>query len=302
MSTAPAPQFYTWNNFRCAYEFYPSGESGSNNLALLLIHPIGVGLSRCFWHRFIAAWREQEQSYPIYNPDLLGCGDSDMPRLAYYPRDWAKQLRYFIETVVKIPVVVIVQGALLPTALRLIELSANCPELIPALVMVGPPGRKLMTKAAPAWQQKLLWNTFFATPTGNAFYRYARRRQFLRSFSERQLFHRAEDVDETWLNTLTKGAANPDSRYAVFSFLAGFWRQDYSAVISKITQAALVVMGKNASTISRNSTGETPEDKIDFYLQHLPNGRGCQIAGRNVLPYESTSEFVTVVQEFINSI
>jgi hypothetical protein len=38
------------------------------------------------------------------------------------------------------------------------------------------------------------------------------------------------------------------------------------------------------------------------YLKHLPKGQGRQIAGRNVLPYESTAEFVAVVAEFVKQL
>ncbi|MEO0948435.1 MAG: alpha/beta hydrolase, partial [Cyanobacteria bacterium J06641_5] len=86
----PRPLFYTWRGHRCAYEVYNPTESG---VPLVLVHPIGVGLGRAFWRRFVNAWPGKN---PIYVPDLLGCGQSDLPRAAYAPEDWARQLQYFI--------------------------------------------------------------------------------------------------------------------------------------------------------------------------------------------------------------
>ena len=287
------PKFYTWKNFRCAYEVHTPKDTSAQTPALLLIHPIGVGLSRWFWYRFADAWSKSS----LYLPDLLGCGDSDMPHVAYYPNDWGQQLAYFLETEVKTPVILVAQGALFPVAIATIQ-NLTQPDLIRGMVLSGPPAWDLMTTQTSPIKQRILWNGLFDSPAGGAFYRYARRLSFLQSFSTRQLFAKAEDVDNQWLDALQKGATNLDSRYGVFSFLAGFWRQDYGEAIEAISQPTLVVVGENASSISSNAK-ETPEERLRSYLDHLPNGQGSKIPGRNVLPYESTAEFVRVVAEFI---
>lgn len=135
-----------------------------------------------------------------------------------------------------------------------------------------------------------------------AFYRYARRRQFLRSFSERQLLADDSVVDAEWLDTLLAGAVNPASRYAVLSFLAGFWRKDYEKAIASVSQPTLVVVGEKATSISRTGQAETPDQRVAEYLKHLPHSQGRQIPGRSILPYESTAEFVAVVAEFVQQL
>jgi pimeloyl-ACP methyl ester carboxylesterase len=300
-ASLPASQFYRWRDYRCAYELYSASDSSADNsIPLVLLHPIGVGLSRYFWHRFCREWRQTGYDNPIYNPDLLGCGESDMPRIAYTPADWAEQLQYFLQTIVKKPVILLVQGAELAVALALVQRQTQ-PNYIQGLVLAGPPAWAVMTKESPTWQQKLTWN-ILDSPVGSAFYRYARSRQFLRSFSERQLFADNSNVDAQWLDTLLCGAVNPGSRYAVFSFLAGFWRQDYEEAIASTTQPTLVVVGEKATSISRTGQSETPEQRLAEYLKHLPQGQGRQIPGRNILPYESTAEFVAVVAEFVKQL
>ena len=294
-----AHQFYSWKNFRCAYTVYNSNNAVPETSALLLIHPIGVGLSGIFWHRFIEAWLSQNPDAVVYNPDLLGCGASDMPSVAYCPIDWAEQLQYFLETVIKKPVILLVQGALFPVAIKLVQ-QLKQSGLVKGLVLSGPPAWRIMVEPAKPRQQKLLWNLLFNSPLGLGilFYLYARRRQFIESFSVRQLFGDPQQVDLNWLDSLSQAAQNNQSRYAVFSFLAGFWREDYRSAIAKIAQPTLVVFGKQASSISREGKTETPQERLDNYLQHLPQGQGCLIPGRNVLPYESTSDFVQVVRDF----
>jgi len=292
-------EFYTWQGYRCAYELYtPNNSTVEPAIPLVLLHPIGVGLSRHFWHRFCHEWFKTGRNNLIFNPDLLGCGESEMPRAAYIPADWARQLQYFLQTIVKKPVILLVQGAELPVALALVQQQTE-PNYIKGLVLSGPPAWSLITTATPSWEHKLSWN-ILDSPVGNAFYRYARRRQFLRSFSERQLFADRVDVDAQWLDTLELGAVNPESRYAVFSFLAGFWRENYESAIASITQPTLVVVGEKASSISRTGKSETPDERIAEYVKHLPQAQARKISGRNVLPYESTAEFVAVAAEFVN--
>ncbi len=292
-------QFYSWKNFRCAYTVHNPHNEISDKPPLLLIHPIGVGLSGIFWHRFIEAWLSQNPDSVVYNPDLLGCGASDMPSVAYYPIDWAAQLKYFLESIFKKPVILVVQGALFPVAIKLVQ-QLKQSNLVKGLVLSGPPAWRIMTESAKPLPQKLLWNLLFNSPIGlgNLFYLYARRRQFIESFSVRQLFGDPQQVDQNWLDSLAQAAQNNQSRYAVFSFLAGFWREDYKSAIINIAQPTLVVFGEQASSISREGQTEAPQERLNNYLQYLSQGQGFLIPGRNVLPYESTSDFVKVVNDF----
>ena len=301
---------YTWKDYRCRYEEVSSEKDvGNHSPALLLVHPIGVGLSNQFWSPFIEQWVHSPAVHnTIYSPDLLGCGESDMPKKAYRPQDWAEQLAYFIEEVVKGPVVLVVQGALLPVAVALMAEHEQAAKQVKGLVLSGPPAWRLMTTPTEEWKQSLAWS-LFASPLGNAFYRYARREKFLRDFSKKQLFERAEDVSETWLSMLSEGAQDLASRYAVFSFLAGFWRQDYSGAIAQIQQPVLVVMGDEASTIDRKTaqtvrkvTDNPSQKRLQEYMDHFPRAQGVSIPGRNVLPYESTAEFVEVVVPFVKDL
>lgn len=294
--TASPTQFYTWQKYHCAYAVHQPINATPTGIPLLLIHPIGVGLSRQFWRRFCDKWYEQQQQNLIYNPDLLGCGESDQPHIAYTPKDWAEQLKYFLKTVVQKPVIVIVQGALFAVAIELVKKE---PNLVVGLVLASPPAWPLITKELPKWQPKLIWN-LLDSPLGNIFYRYARRENFLRDFSTKQLFDAAEDVDSEWLNTLRADAQNTASRYAVFSFLAGFWLQDYSHAIANINKPTLVVLGEHISSIAKEGKKLESDAWLSDYLTALPQSRGIKIPGRNVLPYESTAEFVKAISPFIN--
>ncbi len=286
-------QFYTWRHYRCAYDYHEP-PAPSTDPPLLLVHPIGVGLSRHFWQRFVTAWQAQPGRSALYNPDLLGCGESAMPRAAYYPEDWADQLCDFTRQVVGRPALWTVQGALLPVVIRAAE---RCPDLVRGLVLSGPPAWSLLSAETSSRQHRLAWNCF-DSPLGWGLYRYVRRPAFLRSFSERQLFDQPQAVDAEWLAMLHAGSRSPASRHAVFSFLAGFWRQDYRAAIAQFQHPTLVLIGAAASSISRSSRAETPEQRRAAYEAHWPQAQVEFLPSRNVLPYEATEAFTEAVAAF----
>lgn len=288
---------YEWQGYKCAYDRIEPSTGEPSGPPLLLIHPIGVGLSRWFWERFINAWHESGQRNVIYNPDLLGCGESDLPRVTYRPDDWGRQLQQFVTEVIQEPVVLVSQGALFPVALSCAGLF---PAQVKAIALSGPPAWRLMTNPTQPQQQNVAWN-LFDTPLGTAFYQYARRRKFLESFSKRQLFGNPADIDDNWLNHLQQDSAKAATRHAVFAFLAGFWRQDYQRAIESLPCPTLAIFGEKASSVTKGYS-ESAEQRLAEYLEHLPHGEGCLIPGRNVLPYESTQAFVKVVRPFVNAL
>ncbi len=136
-------KFYNWQGYQCSYEYYPAVNPNNQDISLLLIHPIGVGLSGNFWYRFCQESRQQELNHAIYNPDLIGCGNSEIPKVAYYPQDWAEQLHYFLQNIIQKPVIIVVQGALLPVAIALTQLqNQSNSNLIKGLILSGPPAWK----------------------------------------------------------------------------------------------------------------------------------------------------------------
>ncbi len=153
--------------------------------SLLLIHPIGVGLSCRFWDRFSRCWRTHDPTAELLAPDLIGCGAAPCPEQPLTPEDWAQPLIRQLRERCSQPVVLVSQGASLPIALAL---QAEAPELVLALVAISPPGWRVLQEAFPPERARTLWRLLFRGPVGNLFYRYARRRRFLRSFSQKNLF------------------------------------------------------------------------------------------------------------------
>ena len=148
------------------------------NEPLLLIHPVGVGLSSRFWERFSRNWQQQDAATTLLCPDLLGCGQAAMEKRVLTAEDWAMALVELLnQRDNRDPVVLVSQGASLPIALALIE---QAPDLVSRLVAISPPGWRVLSEPFPQQRAEQLWRWLFSGPIGGLFYRYARRRAFLR--------------------------------------------------------------------------------------------------------------------------
>ena len=264
----------------------------------MLIHPIGVGLSSRFWDRFIQHWRTLEPERMLLAPDLLGCGNAPCPPQPLTPDDWAKPLISNLKERGAEPVVLISQGASLPIALAL---QAQAPELVVALVAISPPGWRVLSEPFPQKRAQQLWTLLFSGPLGSLFYRYARRRGFLASFSRNNLFAEASDVDDEWLETLQAGSRAMESRWAVFSFLAGFWRSNWEPPFTGLTVPVQVVFGQSATGIGRSRSWDDVSERLDTYRRKLPDAAIATLDGRNVLPYESSAACVACVQGWLQA-
>ncbi|GCE65760.1 alpha/beta hydrolase [cyanobiont of Ornithocercus magnificus] len=273
---------------------------------LLLIHPIGVGISGKFWDRFISKYREIDSDTVIIAPDLLGCGSQlniwqasnkqdDSVRKPLTHVEWAKQLIEVMNARIKKPAILVAQGASLPIALEMIR---STPNDILGVVSFGPPAWKVMSEEMNTFTSHLLWRFLFASPLGRILYLWFRRRKFLKSFSIKELFANPNDVDDEWLSMLEKGSRNQSTRWAVFSFLAGSWRKDWRPILTSLKKPTLILIGRNATGISRSGRFDNVKEHMETYSKFMPQAETRMIDGRNVLPYEQVEESVYAVRQW----
>ena len=265
---------------------------------LMLIHPVGVGLSSRFWDRFVRCWHEEDPETMLLAPDLIGCGEAEFRNDPLTPEDWAQPLVDELHNHNSDPAVLIAQGTTLPIALAVIE---KAPEMVRGLVAISPPGWRVLNETFPIEKSRRLWKWLFKGPIGNLFYRYARRRNFLRNFSRKNLFAQTEAVDEEWLQALNEGSRDMRGRWAVYSFLAGFWRRDWALQFTNLTVPLQVIFGESAAGIGSSSRWDNLDQRLDIYREKLPEAVIQTIPGKNVLPYESTKDCVNCVRNWLSS-
>ena len=97
---------------------------------------------------------------------------------------------------------------------------------------------------------------------------------------------------------LNQGSRAMDTRWAVYSFLAGFWRRDWEPLLSGLKIPIQIIFGTKATGIGSSKNWDDLNERLSTYKEQLPNASISTIPGRNVLPYVSTEECVKSVREW----
>lgn len=239
---------------------------------LVLLPPIGVGIDRTFCGRFLEAWAQLQPGPALHAIDVVGVGDSqpkpkmkrpfggwlEPPRT---PTEWAEQTLAYIEDHIGEPCIVAGQSNLCTVALEAADRSGST-GLVKGLVLIGPPAVEALSIDKPADRIAKVWK-LVGSPLGAALFRFARRKAFLESFSKKNLFADPAQVDETYLEICAAGAADASSRHAVFSFVAGTWRQNYRPLLERVDMPVLVVSGRDVGSGSGVGNGPTKAVEVD---------------------------------------
>ena len=238
---------------------------------LVLLPPIGVGIDRTFCTRFLDAWAELSPGPALHAIDMIGMGDSapkpimkrrlsggwaEPPRT---PTEWAEQTLQYIKEEVGEPCVVVGQSNLCAVALEAAAIEGSD---IAGVILVGPPAVEALSIDKPAEKIQKVWK-LVGSPVGAALFRFARRRAFLASFSKKNLFADPDQVDDAYLDICTAGAADASSRHAVFSFVAGTWRQNYTSLLSTLTKPTLILSGRDVGAGKGVGNAKTAPQEVD---------------------------------------
>ncbi|CAM9213683.1 unnamed protein product [Phaeothamnion confervicola] len=287
---------------------------------LLLVPPVGLGIDRSFYDRFLRAWVAAGVPGEVHAPDLLGTGScAPLPTrrdAPLTPAAWAVQLTAYVRE--RCPggtAVVLAQGGSCAVALEMAAAAAEAADGgdcgIKGIVLCGPPdlSRALPTPAAVARSYGALESIF-----GLGFYRFARSRLFLRKFSESVLFADDAQVDEAWVEGCHARGRDFQLRHAVFAVLSGAAQGDYRFRLPGISVPTLVLGGsdtakaqgggggdgKGAKTAKAGKgAGKNALPKLLEYTALLEDSEATLLPGWNVVPYEAAEATVYTVASFI---
>ena len=111
------------------------------------------------------------------------------------------------------------------------------------------------------------------TQSASLFYRYARRRAFLKSFSVNNLFANNKDVDDEWLDTLEQEADQHEYALGNIFFFGWFLETQLDQVSGKkINQPDCgCCSGSEATGIGRSKQWDDAQERIQTYAQQMPN-------------------------------
>lgn len=288
---------YDYDGWNLAYRYKPPSPGYEQIPPLLLIHPIGVGLSSWFWERFLEAWTGSA----VYAPNLIGCGvseggdawDPDKRGLSV-PLAWVQGCEALMTEASsqrrpnslsldddrneEPSWTVFVQGGLAPVGTMI---AARNPDSVKRLILASPPTWEDMTTPVPESELTRNYNFLRSPVLGNLAFTLLESRALIEFFSNQFLF--AEPCDNTWLDYAEKELGR-ESRPPVMVFNSGFCsHRSFEEELRTLRQSTLVI------------SGQDDKRQRQKYAQFMKNCKLQVLPGQNVLPWESPREVVNAV-------
>lgn len=284
---------YEHDGWTLSYRYKPPSRGFESKTPLLLIHPVGIGLSSWFWERIFQKWKGPA----MYAPDLIGCGvknggdawDPDEHGI-FFPLSWVQACEGLLQTSIKPTYLfakptcnVVCQGGLTPIG---VMMAARNSAAVKQLILTSPPTWEDMTTPIP--EKEIAFNyAFLRNPiVAPVAFGLLETRWAIEFFSNLFLFD--DKCDSTWIDLACEGIDEP-SRPPVAAFNAGFCNaRSYQEELETLKQPTLILSGKDDTRASERQT----------YVTNMQDCRMKSLPGKNVLPWESPIEVVDAIQHF----
>jgi len=265
--------------------------------AVMLIHPIGVGIGRWYYDRLMLALDEKygggDRRYVFISPDLLGSGSACSPiiesgeEIEKLPlltiRDWSEQLEelmadYEAKSTSEGHVVenwcVVANGGCSPIALKVAEHAAELTVpfegKVTNVVLSSPPRLPFFLEGTDPAEVQKSYRTLCG-PAGKLFWWYSLRKggRFVQKFSERNLVGNPESLGEAWTpNCVATGKLDGGrSRYSTFAFLAGTLQEGCQASLD-------VLRGKDVKIDFIRGKDKRKNKARSWFWKRSKNGKG----------------------------
>eukprot|EP00562_Extubocellulus_spinifer_P034259 CAMPEP_0178696052 /NCGR_PEP_ID=MMETSP0699-20121125/9200_1 /TAXON_ID=265572 /ORGANISM="Extubocellulus spinifer, Strain CCMP396" /LENGTH=511 /DNA_ID=CAMNT_0020341825 /DNA_START=29 /DNA_END=1564 /DNA_ORIENTATION=- len=228
-----------------------NGTSSEPTNAVMLIHPIGVGIGRWYYDRLMESLHDQygdmERRVVFLSPDLLGSGTACAPitesgdDLMKLPllniSDWSEQVEalmadYETKSEAKGYSIdswsIVANGGCSPIALKVAKDGVQGDALfkgkVTNVIISAPPRLQFFLRGNDPEKVKKSYRTLSGI-LGNMFWWYSLRRngKFVQKFSEKNLVGMPENLGDDWTPNCVATAriCGGRSRYSTFAFLAG---------------------------------------------------------------------------------
>ena len=274
---------YQHDGWNLTYRYKPA-DPGFDT-PLLLVHPVGIGLSSWFWEPLM-----NQTGAAAYAPDLIGCGISDGAdawkpdqRALSVPLGWVEGCEALMQQEI-LPrnsggCIVVTQGGLAPIGLLL---AARNPNTVKGLVLASPPTFQEMTTALSEQELERNYHFYRHPLWGRLAFSILESRRAVEFFSNLFLF--ASACDEVWLDQVLREAC-AEARPPVQVFNAGFcMHRSYESEWTALQQPVWILQGQ----VDSRSRGDYAAGNPKRRLQTLP--------GKNALPWESAERVAAAVE------
>lgn len=268
---------YAHKNFNVTYLFKPAAPQKENEPSVVLVHPVGIGLSSWFWEKMMEGYSDNPN---IFAPDLLGCGldhgasawDPDEQGL-FFPLSWVEGIETLInEKVNDEGCTVVVQGGLAPVGFLL---AARNSQKVKRLILTSPPTHEDTVNAVNEDELQRNYDVLRSNFPGSFIFRLLEMRSLIKLFSDLFLFE--DGCDDRWLDE-TQREIRVEGRTPVQAFNAGLLEhRGYLDELREIAQPVTIVSGNSDKRAS---------DREGFRADVM-NCELISLDGCNVLPWEN---------------
>ena len=291
---------YQHKDLKLTYTYKKAAAGRENDPPIILIHPVGIGLSSWFWKKILDSY---DNNPAIYAPDLIGCGIDHGANAWYpdknglfFPLSWVEGVETLMNTIViprwkdrQLPFfntssgcLVVAQGGLAPVGILLAKRNA----CISDLMLTSPPTYKDITTAIPQPELTKNYNFLSSPILGRLAFTLLESRDVIQFFSDLFLFQ--DKCDEEWLDEAQKELCK-EARPPVQAFNAGLLQhRSFQEELREMTQPLWIVSGDGDKRVK------------DRQLYQSELGERCKLislSGLNVLPYENPVDVVKLIQD-----
>eukprot|EP00547_Thalassionema_nitzschioides_P012102 CAMPEP_0194255598 /NCGR_PEP_ID=MMETSP0158-20130606/34788_1 /TAXON_ID=33649 /ORGANISM="Thalassionema nitzschioides, Strain L26-B" /LENGTH=407 /DNA_ID=CAMNT_0038994001 /DNA_START=83 /DNA_END=1303 /DNA_ORIENTATION=+ len=304
---------------------------------VILIHPIGVGISRWFYDRLFQSFNEIQNKTSgdnllLVSPDLLGSGnaltmDRSIKKLPLLNvSDWSDQTMNLMAALEKPNSVdrwcIVANGGCSPIALQVVSRSvdgtATFKSPVSNVILSSVPRLQFFLESTDPKKVARSYKTICGL-AGKLFWWYSCRKEgaFIQKFSEKNLVADPANLGNQWQRNCYETASGNGgkSKYSTFAFLAGTLQDGCVASLNVLKEHSEkiridVIKGKDVRKNNAKSwfwqKRKQPKDALpvktiqNWIEENRLGGREISIAGRISLAHEDPKGYRDAILSFLS--
>ena len=267
---------WTWRTYDIFVTELGPANPAPDALPVLLVHGIYAGAS-CYEFRKLAPLLAQHHRVIAF--DLLGCGLSEMPDLAYSAELFVEQIVDALGEFFDGPMVLV--GSSMGGAFA-VRAAVRAPDRVKSLVLIAPTGLGGVLDSDANPVQRIVGSAFRTPIAGESMWNALASRASLRWFLTYQSYADAASVTPEVLDHYYALTHQPGARFVPSYFVSGGLNVDVARDLPFVDAPILVLWGDAASTTNPATNGNE-------FVRLARNAELRTFADSRLLPHEEAA-------------